>query len=162
MTRILLDVMCGGLPAYLRMCGHDTAYALDRDVEADDRLLELAGEENRILVTRDRDLAKRADGAVLVTARDPVDQLEELADAGIDLTLDETPSRCGECNGPLETVDSTSATPAYVPDDLQDAEGEGDADGEAETAIWRCTDCGQYFWKGSHWESVRETLADVG
>lgn len=51
--KLLLDVMCGGLTSYLRMCGHDTVYALDRGVEADDRLLAIAHEEDRTLVTRD-------------------------------------------------------------------------------------------------------------
>ncbi len=33
--RFLLDVMCGGLVAYLRMCDYDTAYASDYGIEAD-------------------------------------------------------------------------------------------------------------------------------
>lgn len=55
----LLDAMCGTLATYLRMCGYDVAYALDRDAEADDRLLDLAAAEDRTLVTRDRELAER-------------------------------------------------------------------------------------------------------
>lgn len=38
--QLLLDVMCGGLVAYLRMCNHDTVYAGDRGLEA--QLAELA------------------------------------------------------------------------------------------------------------------------
>ncbi|PSQ40099.1 hypothetical protein BRD13_00720 [Halobacteriales archaeon SW_5_70_135] len=112
--RLLLDAMCGGLRAPLRMCGHDTAYALDRDVEADDRLLALAREEERTLITRDRELA-----------------------------------RCGRCNGRLEGVgreDSDGERPAYVP--------------ETADPVWRCRDCGQRFWRGSHWADVRERLPD--
>ncbi|WP_394348159.1 Mut7-C RNAse domain-containing protein, partial [Halorubrum sp. SP9] len=59
----MLDVMCGKLATYLRLCGYDAAYALDRGVEADDRLLDLAADEGRTLVTRDRELAARADAA---------------------------------------------------------------------------------------------------
>ncbi|TKX52332.1 hypothetical protein EXE45_19560, partial [Halorubrum sp. SP9] len=55
--------MCGKLATYLRLCGYDAAYALDRGVEADDRLLDLAADEGRTLVTRDRELAARADAA---------------------------------------------------------------------------------------------------
>ena len=32
MDRLLVDVMCGTLATYLRMCGYDAAYALDLDV----------------------------------------------------------------------------------------------------------------------------------
>jgi uncharacterized protein with PIN domain len=51
MARLLVDATVG-LATYLRMCGHDAAYALDRGVEADDALLELARIEERRLVTR--------------------------------------------------------------------------------------------------------------
>ena len=165
MARFLLDAMCGGLDAYLRMCGHDAAYALDRDAEDDDEILALARREDRRVITRDRELAARADRSILLTERDPVDQLGELAAAGVDLTLAETPSRCGRCNGPLEAVESGEIAPEYVPDGLvETASVDADADSggsAAGTDLWRCRDCGQYFWKGDHWERVDETLSEV-
>jgi len=153
MARILLDAMCGGLRGFLRMCGHDAAYALERGVEADRAVLAIADVEDRTVVTRDEQLAARADDAVLLTEREPVDQLVELAGAGFDLKTDAEPSRCGRCNGRLERVPDGDADagagvrPEYVPDDVDD--------------LWRCGSCGQYFWKGSHWERAERTLADV-
>ncbi|MDG5818751.1 Mut7-C RNAse domain-containing protein [Natronococcus sp. A-GB7] len=146
--RILLDVMCGGLPAYLRMCGHDTAYAGDRGLEADDALLAVARDEDRTLVTRDVQLATRADDAILLETRDVEAQLAELAAAGLELTLDDEPRFCGRCNGSLEAVEPGRSTPEYAPD-------------PAETAVRVCTDCGQFFWRGSHWERVERTLEEV-
>jgi hypothetical protein len=144
----LLDVMLGTLASYLRMCGYDAVYALDRGIEADDRLLELARAEGRTLLTRDVDLAGRADRSLLLTEREPIDQLRELAAAGVRLGLDERPSRCGRCNATVEPVPDGAETPEYAPD-------------PAETPQWRCTACGQVFWKGSHWDRVRETLAGI-
>lgn len=146
--KLLLDVMCGGLDAHLRMCDHDTVYAGDRGLEADDRLLEIAREENRTLVTRDVHLSNRADDAVLLESREAEAQLAELAAAGVDLTLADEPGFCGRCNGPLEPVAESAATPAYAPD-------------PAETDVWRCRRCGQYFWRGSHWDRVAETLSRI-
>jgi hypothetical protein len=128
------------------MCGYDAAYALDRDVEADDRLLALAATEGRRLVTRDRHLAGRADGGVLLREREVTDQLRELQEAGFPLALDDQPARCGACNGPVAVVDPDAERPDYAPDD---------------GAAWRCRDCGQWFWKGSHWDRVAETLAGL-
>jgi hypothetical protein len=139
--------MCGGLRAYLRTCGHDVAYALDRGVEADDAVAALARDENRTVITRDRDLAAATDG-ILLAERDPSDQLRELAVAGVDLTPSESPERCGRCNGPLDPVPGTESLPAYAPD-------------PAEVDVWRCRDCEQCFWQGSHWTRMRETLADA-
>ncbi|GCF12427.1 hypothetical protein Harman_03620 [Haloarcula mannanilytica] len=146
--RLVLDVMLGKLATYLRMCGYDTAYALDRDAEADDNLLELAASEDRLLITRDRDLDARAPDSILLSEREIDGQLRELADAGFQLSLAPEPAHCGVCNGPVEQVDSVEPTPEYAPS----------ADDET---VWRCTDCGQHFWKGSHWASVAATLDEL-
>lgn len=142
--------MCGTLAVYLRFCGHDAAYAMDRDVEADDRLLALAEAEGRTLVTRDRQLADRAGDAILLTAREVTGQLRELRNAGVDLSVPDRPVRCGQCNGKLAPVDYDAAgmeAPEYVPTDL-----------DAADSVSRCRDCGQWFWKGSHWDRMAATI----
>lgn len=146
--RLLLDVMLGGLRSYLRMCNYDTVYALDEDIEADDALIAYADEHDRTLVTRDQQLANQYDTAILVTGREVPNQLAELDAAGLSLLLADEPQYCGRCNGILETVCSDSTVPEYVPE-------------RDEQTLWCCTDCGQYFWKGSHWESVKETLEQL-
>jgi uncharacterized protein with PIN domain len=149
MTRFLCDVMCGKLAVYLRFCGHDTAYALDHDAEADDRLLALADAEGRTVVTRDRQLATRAANAILLRSRDVTDQLRELRDAGVELSSPEAPRYCGQCNGRLDSLAATASPevrPEYVPDDPPGGN------------LYRCRDCGQWFWKGSHWARMRATL----
>ncbi|RBI64578.1 hypothetical protein DMJ13_08900 [halophilic archaeon] len=144
--RLLLDAMLGKLSTYLRMCGYDAAYALDRSVEDDDAVLALAREEGRTLLTRDAALATRAGDALLLESKEVTDQLRELRAAGWTLSLDD-PSRCSACNGALERVES-GETPEHAPD-------------VDERRVWRCRNCGQHFWKGSHWESVEETLSEL-
>ncbi len=139
-SALFLDVMLGKLATYLRMCGYDTAYALDRGVEDDDRILELARGEGRTLVTRDEELAARRQDSVLLRSLDVTDQLCELRNCDFDLSLSD-PVRCSDCNGQLVRDDGES--PEYAPDDEQ---------------VWRCEDCKKRFWKGSHWESVERTL----
>ncbi|MFB6122740.1 MAG: Mut7-C RNAse domain-containing protein [Haloferacaceae archaeon] len=143
--RFLLDVMLGKLATYLRMCGHDAAYALDRGVEADAAVAELAASEDRTLLTRDEALARRVDDAALLAARDVGEQLRELDAAGVDVSIADPPVRCGRCNGPLDPVSADADLPPYAPDPV-------------EMNVWRCLDCGQCFWKGSHWDDVRERL----
>jgi len=151
--RLLLDAMLGKLATYLRMCGYDAAFALDRGIEADDRLRQLATAERRRLVTRDVALARRArddEGPppMLLEPHAVTDQLAQVAAAGYELTLSARPARCGACNGRLARVDDTATSrPAYVPDD--------------QSPTWRCEDCQQWFWTGSHWDRVADTLADV-
>ncbi|MFB6154978.1 MAG: Mut7-C RNAse domain-containing protein [Haloferacaceae archaeon] len=146
MDRLLLDTMLGKLSTYLRMCGYDAAYSLDRGVEADDAVLSLAVDEDRRLLTRDVSLAARAPRSLLLSTRDVEDQLRELRDAGFDLSLPGEPSRCSACNGSLERVPAGEPRPDHAP---------------VEGSLWRCRDCAQYFWKGSHWEDVRRRLERV-
>ena len=146
--RLLLDVMLGKLAVYLRLCGYDAAYAGDRGLEADDRLLEVAAAEDRLLLTRDVRLSERADRAVLLADREVEGQLAELVDAGVELAVADPPARCGRCNGRLEAVPADDPTPGYAPD-------------PAETDCWRCRACGQVFWKGSHWDRMRAALRAV-
>jgi uncharacterized protein with PIN domain len=156
--RLLLDTMLGTLVTYLRMCGHDTAYALDRtpdggdangpeDAEStgvgDDELLALARAEGRRLVTRDVDLAARAEDAILIDAKDIEGQVRELRAAGVDLSLD-SPEWCSRCNARLEVVEG-GETPDYAPN-------------PDDRRVWWCRACGQHYWKGSHWDDVRERL----
>ena len=149
MARFIVDTMLGKLATYLRMCGHDAAYSLDEGLEADDAILAAAEREGRTLVTRDVSLSDRAPDAVLVESREIEGQLAELAAARYDISLADEPGRCGVCNAPLDRVGSAEYTPADVPDPV-------------ETAMWQCPDCGQYFWRGSHWDRVGATLDRIG
>lgn len=166
--RLLLDAMLGKLATYLRMCGYDAAYALDLGIEDDDELLAVASEEGRLLLTRDRSLAERASGersaergvrqepaergsddapgSVLLRQRDVTDQLRELREAGFELELADPPRRCGRCNGRLDRLGGGDARPEHAPDG---------------GPVWRCRDCGQHFWKGSHWDDVERRLDAV-
>ncbi|MFB6353915.1 MAG: Mut7-C RNAse domain-containing protein [Halobacteriales archaeon] len=146
-NRLLLDVMLGKLAVYLRMCGYDAAYVGDRGVDHDDeRIRTLAREEGRRLLSRDSQLIAGTDDGVLLTEREVAEQLKELRAAGFELALADPPTRCGRCNGPLEPVADDDPRPDYAPP----------AD---EFDCWRCEECGQWFWRGSHWDRVRDRLA---
>lgn len=148
--RVLVDAMCGKLATYLRMCGYDAAYTLDRGIEADDRILSLAAAEDRILLTE----------------RDMLDQLREVDAAGYPVELADEPTRCGACNGRVERIskadeDGSDAAdrPEYVPDDVGRSSA-NDSDTDSRPA-WRCVDCGRWYWKGGHWESVAARLDEI-
>lgn len=143
-TPILLDAMVGGIRSVLRMVGYDTAYALERGVEDDAAVRNLAEREDRVLLTRDADLAAAAERSVLLRSKDADQQLAELAEAGFELTLTH-PRRCSACNGPVVELSPEAATPEYAPD-------------PEEEKCWRCRDCDRVYWKGSHWDDVAARL----
>ncbi len=54
------------------------------------------------------------------------------------------PKKTGDSSLPVGT---DAERPEYVPDGREQ--------------VWRCVDCGQHFWRGSHWEQISETLSAV-
>lgn len=146
--QLLLDVMLGKLATYLRFCGYDSLYAQDEGIEADDALTRRAESSGRVLVTRDRELAVRTDGALLLETREVADQLAELAVHGLAIEVPAEPQRCGVCNGRVRQVADDDPRPDHAPDDIE--------------PLWQCRACDQHFWKGSHWERMREVVGGVG
>lgn len=142
--RLLLDVMLGKLVTYLRICGYDTLYAHEEGIEADEAIRKRAQSTGRTVVTRDRELAARTDDAVLLSSRDIEGQLAELSDYGVDIELPAEPERCSVCNGRVDRIDREQR-PEHAPDAVSD--------------VWQCEACDHYFWKGSHWERIQETVA---
>lgn len=76
------------------------------------------------------------------------EQLRELTVEGIALDLADEPARCGRCNDSVEHVAEDEASPEYVPN-------------PGKRRIWRCVECGQHFWKGSHWKRVETMLSEL-
>lgn len=148
--RFLLDRMVGNLASWLRILDADTAY----DREADDGgLLERAQREGRILLTRDRELAERARvrgvGARLLPAGGVAEWLADLH-RSLGLPLEPKFERCSLCNvAPLR------------PAEPRDLEGREDVPKGGPGPFWRCPGCGQVFWEGGHWRSIRRILEEA-
>jgi len=140
--RFVADAMLGKLVTYMRMAGYDVLYAPDEGSVEDDEVARLARAEGRVLVTRDLELSQNTDG-LLVESKQVEEQLRELADMGFSFELTE-PSRCSVCNGTLSEAETGDDD---VPDDIDRA--------------WRCSDCGKTYWRGSHWDDVRETFESL-
>ncbi len=155
--RFVTDRMLGKLSTWLRILGYDTVYAADED--EDGAILTFAEREERILLTRDRDMIREANrrGIRCVHVRGDVvmDQLKELLQHGIDINLEPVPWRCSVCNGVLRKVkdeggDAILLAKSYVPKDRI-----------GKTEFWVCNRCGRIYWKGSHWLKMREQLKQI-
>jgi uncharacterized protein with PIN domain len=141
--------MLGGLNRLLRMLGYDTKYS---SKTKDNELLSIASSENRILLTRDVELHKRAEArnipALLVKGNTEPERLAFLARVlQISLDIDMTHTRCPECGYELRKVSKRDVTTLVPPASL-----------EQYNEYWRCTNCEKVYWIGSHWKQIRSTL----
>ena len=140
--RLVADAHLGGLARYLRMAGFDTLYSNDL---TDDTVEALAIEDDRIILTRDRELLKRRTitHGCFVHATRPEDQFREIA-RRLDLAGMAHPfSLCLHCNAPLRAVPKAEVL-AQLPDAVR----------QTQDSFSKCDRCGRVFWKGSHYRRM--------
>jgi len=138
------DAHLGGLARLLRMAGFNTLYRNDYE---DREIAEIAGRENRIVLTRDRDLLKHrviTHGCYIHALKPPQQFCEVMA--RLDLAWWQQPfTLCILCNLPLRPVArdavfaslalSVRSNPNYV-------------------KFTTCDCCGRIYWEGSHWQRM--------
>jgi uncharacterized protein with PIN domain len=145
----VLDTHLGQLAAYLRMLGFDTLY---RNDYADDELARVSSAEGRILLTRDLGLLKRGivTHGYFVRETNPQQQIAEVL-RRYQITGAITPlRRCIRCNGVLQPVSKTEIEARLEPKTRAYYQ---------EFSI--CTACDQIYWKGSHYERIRQFIDNV-
>jgi uncharacterized protein with PIN domain len=148
-VRFIADAHLGGLAPLLRLAGFDTLYDNhypDADIEA------LAAAQQRIVLTRDRELLKRrtiTHGCYVRTLR-PREQLREVFER-LDLAGSAQPFRlCLMCNAPLRRI-------------AKDEVGNRAPDGvlERHNQFVTCDVCRRVFWEGTHWQRMRALMDSV-
>src|SRR4029077_11388335 len=94
------DVMVGKLARWLRVLGFDVLYSNRYD---DDEIIRISDEENRLILTRDVQLAARRppNQCLLIKSGDHKDQIQQVI-GSLDLKESKAFSRCLECNTRLE------------------------------------------------------------
>lgn len=145
-TLFVLDTHLGRLAQSLRLLGFDTLY--DRSC-GDDELARISAAEQRILLTRDRGLLKRSivSHAYYIRSHQPDQQLREVI-RRFDLKAGIKPfSRCLKCNLLLIAMSGEEAAGKVPPLVLA-----------SYTYFKRCPACGRIYWRGSHWQGMRQRL----
>jgi uncharacterized protein with PIN domain/sulfur carrier protein ThiS len=147
--RFVADAHLGGLARFLRMLGYDTVF--DQSLQ-DAQIRRLAEEEQRIVLTRDRELLKCRDivRGCYVRVLKPEAQLREVA-ARYDLAARARPfTLCLNCNLPLQPV-AKSTVAHRVPEQVL----------LFQNSYTRCAGCDGVFWPGSHYERMRAALSPL-
>ncbi len=148
--KFLADVMLGSLSRWLRLFGFDTLY---RNDFKDRELIKISLQEDRVLLTRDRVLArcKILKKVLLITAEDLKGQIKEVL-LSIDHITDflQLPPRCPVCNGPTINIDKTEVI-ASVPDYIAISNDE----------FIKCSICQKIYWYGTHKQNIDQTKLNI-
>ncbi len=145
------DRMLGKLAKKLRLLGFDTVY---HSHMSEEEILRFCKETGKILITKDRDLLKKAVERGIkcfyVASDDWKQQLVELSKK-IDLKGSNRMSRCSLCNVELIKA-SEDEIKRKVPMYVQQTHNE----------FYLCPACGRVYWAGSHVEHAEETFRRLG
>jgi len=147
--KFILDSHLGKLANNLRLLGFDTRY---RNDFSDPELSELSVQEKRILLTRDRGLLKRKQvrWGYLVREDDPWEQTLSVV-LRYNLGGQIKPfTRCARCNGILTEVKKDAVLDQLEPLTTKYYQ-----------EFSRCENCGQVYWRGSHFEKLTEKVETV-
>lgn len=148
--RFILDIHLGRLCMYLRLLGFDTLYPTDNF--DDEHLAQLAHDQNRIMLTRDRGLLKRSivTFGYCLRTRDPQAQVEAVIHRFNLMPLIEPWQRCLKCNGRLRLTPKADLLDRLEPKTKQFYD-----------EFHLCLDCDQIYWKGSHFAKLENFLQEI-
>jgi uncharacterized protein with PIN domain len=147
--RFVADSHLGGLARLLRMLGYDTLYS---NAYHDSEVRRIARDEDRAVLTRDRDLLICRDvvHGCFVHALRPEEQLREVV-SRLRLEVDARPfTRCLDCNEPLSSVDKAAVAERIPPNAAKYYD-----------RFASCPACGRIYWEGSHWKRMNGMLESL-
>ncbi len=139
--------MLGTLAKWLRIMGYDTAYGEGSDSEIMDR----AYKEERILLTRDKELHARYKNSVLVTSTELQEQIREVMKSlNLKIDMKNALSRCTVCNVPVKKISKRDAKEKVPPHAY-----------ETHDEFWICPNCKRVYWLGTHWENMKHFMDEL-
>jgi hypothetical protein len=146
--KFIADNMLGKLAKWLRFMGYDTLYPKTLN---DNELAQLSKQQIRILLTRDKELAKKKGVQIIyIKSENLDDQLRQII-IELNLKLDSnTFCRCPECNSLLNKIDKAQLN-GNVPDGVL----------QRHKLFWVCKNCTRYYWQGTHYKKIKSKLEEM-
>jgi uncharacterized protein with PIN domain len=140
--------MLGRLAKWLRLLGYDTGYD---NTASDAELARRARAEERVLLTRDHELAdRRGVRTLLVESEVLQEQVREVWNA-LGPPPDPALSRCAICNQPLQPIardEIVDRVPPYVH--------------RTQSDFHCCPQCRRIYWPGTHYDAMRAQMRAFG
>lgn len=149
----LVDGMLGNVAKKLLLFGYDAEYISDM---GDLELIQKAKNEDRIIISKDRQLIanakKSAIQTIQITKEDEIEQFLEILDT-VRLELNEISgdtARCTKCNSSTTQI-SKSKISNKIPSRVL----------EFNEKFWECDKCKQIYWEGTHIKKLQDFLNKI-
>ena len=144
--KFVVDCMLGKLAKWLKILGFDVLYFSKIE---DDEILKIAREDERVLLTRDNLLIKKAKNIskLFIESDKWSEQIIEVINHFKLKNKIKPYSRCLECNYPLKKIPKSKAKNLVAPFVYNS---------EKEFAL--CPKCGRVYWPGTHYQEMEGKL----
>ena len=141
-STFFVDAMLGNIARKLRLLGYDSQYFSDID---DDKLIDSARKEKRIIISKDEELIKKAQKlgmrSIHITKEEEIEEFLEIINS-VNLKriqINGNIARCPKCNSLTESVDK-EIIKERIPQGVL----------KLNDKFWICKYCNQIYWEGTH------------
>ncbi len=152
--RFIVDCMLGNIAKKLRIMGFDTEFWLDA---SDDFLINKCMDEEKLLITRDRELylkvLKAGRNCLLLHDDDELNDLVFILENCDIKYVDSVPNvntRCTICNGILIKLDKTTISEP-IPEKVY----------KSISTVYRCSKCSKIYWDGTHVQNINLFIDNI-
>jgi len=147
-----VDAMLGNIARKLRLSGYDSQYFADID---DDKLIDSAKKENRIVVSSDEELIKKTKKlgikSIYVTKKEEIEQFFEIISVKLKgIQINGSVARCPKCNSLTELVDKNSVKEKISQRVIK-----------LNDKFWKCKSCNQIYWEGTHIKNLQNFVGKI-
>lgn len=157
--KFLADAMLGKLTRFLRIFGFDTIYANDiidyvqLDPVPDEKLIEYAKRNGRVIITKDYALYKHyIENSIFLSGEGIYNYLKQLnKKCGLYFKFNLKRARCSICNSQLERIEDKNSIKKLVLEETYNNYDE----------FYQCLNlqCKKIYWQGSHIEDIEHKLS---
>jgi hypothetical protein len=148
-----VDAMLGNIAKKLRLMGYDSRYLADIE---DDELITLAKNDNRIIISRDKDLIRKAlkydIKSIFIKNKEEIEQFREIINKSNlkIIKIDGHRSRCPKCNSKTKLINKKNIQ-EKIPTRVL----------EFNDKFWECKNCNQIFWEGTHIKNLQKFVGQL-
>jgi len=144
----MCDEMLGSLAKWLRILGHDTKYVKGCE---DEEIAKMAIKEGRVLLTRDKNLAKKVKNSIYLENNGLENQLKKILEK-LNLKIEDEKilTRCIVCNEKIVEIEKEMVK-GKVPEHVY----------ETHDKFYICPKCERIYWIGTHFDNMKKFIEKI-
>ena len=144
--KFILTKELGRLARWLRIVGYDSVYYEKGDKA---ELVILSLRDKRVILTRDSKMSRFTGTRMIRITEDKVEKQLLGVTKALDLDIEESKTflRCVDCNELLVNIEKKKVEKRVPPHVFK-----------TQNEFKRCPTCDKIFWKGTHWDLVKDFL----